>query len=157
MCQHVPSASVAMPPLFIALRVVFFGAIFAFLNCSRPSSWPALSSVEAGIEPTRWTDARPILEAFAISDARAPAPSLRASGRRLSWPAAPCRRPRLAMSPADQCAIPQGSLGHWSPLVLVRAGGKFAALRRLANFQHIAPTRIAIGTTPPGLPFQWVQ
>ena len=38
MCQHVPSASVAMPPLFIALRVVFFGAIFAFLNCSRPSS-----------------------------------------------------------------------------------------------------------------------
>jgi hypothetical protein len=38
MCQHVPSASVAMPPLFIALRVVFFDAIFAFLNCSRPSS-----------------------------------------------------------------------------------------------------------------------
>jgi hypothetical protein len=37
MCQHVPSASVAMPPLFIALRVVFFDAIFAFLNCSRPS------------------------------------------------------------------------------------------------------------------------
>jgi hypothetical protein len=30
MCQHVPSASVAMPPLFIALRVVFFDAIFAF-------------------------------------------------------------------------------------------------------------------------------
>jgi hypothetical protein len=24
-----------MPPLFIALRVVFFGAIFAFLDCSR--------------------------------------------------------------------------------------------------------------------------
>ena len=30
MCQHVPSASVAMPPLFIALRVVFLDAIFAF-------------------------------------------------------------------------------------------------------------------------------
>jgi hypothetical protein len=28
MCQHVPSASVAMPPLFIALRVLFFDAIF---------------------------------------------------------------------------------------------------------------------------------
>ena len=36
MCQHVPSASVAMPPLFIALRVVFFDAIFVSLNCSRP-------------------------------------------------------------------------------------------------------------------------
>jgi hypothetical protein len=46
MCQHVPSASVAMPPLFIALSVVFFGAIFAFLNCSRPSSEPVLSSMQ---------------------------------------------------------------------------------------------------------------
>jgi hypothetical protein len=27
MCQQVPSASVAMPPLFIALRVVFFDAM----------------------------------------------------------------------------------------------------------------------------------
>jgi hypothetical protein len=29
MCQQVPSASVAMPPLFIALRVVFFDVMFA--------------------------------------------------------------------------------------------------------------------------------
>ena len=29
MCQHVPFASVAMPPLFIALRVVLVDAIFA--------------------------------------------------------------------------------------------------------------------------------
>jgi hypothetical protein len=29
MCQQVPSASVAMPPLFIELRVVFFDAMFA--------------------------------------------------------------------------------------------------------------------------------
>jgi hypothetical protein len=29
MCQQVPSASVAMPPLFIALRVVFFDAMFS--------------------------------------------------------------------------------------------------------------------------------
>jgi len=36
MCQHVPSASLAMPPLFIALRVVFFDAIFAFLNARDP-------------------------------------------------------------------------------------------------------------------------
>jgi hypothetical protein len=44
MCQQVPSASVAMPPLFIALRVVFFDAMFAFLNCSRALSRPLLSS-----------------------------------------------------------------------------------------------------------------
>ena len=31
MCQQVPSASVAMPPLFISLKVVFFGAMFALL------------------------------------------------------------------------------------------------------------------------------
>ena len=36
MCQQVPSASVAMPPLFIALRVVFFDAMFgAILPCGR--------------------------------------------------------------------------------------------------------------------------
>jgi hypothetical protein len=29
MCQQVPSVSVAMPPLFIELRVVFFDAMFA--------------------------------------------------------------------------------------------------------------------------------
>jgi hypothetical protein len=31
MCQQVPSASVAMPPRFIALKVVFFDAMIVFL------------------------------------------------------------------------------------------------------------------------------
>jgi hypothetical protein len=47
MCQQLPSASVAMPPLFIALRFVFFDAMFGAILSGPVLSPMRLASVHS--------------------------------------------------------------------------------------------------------------